>query len=112
MRAASSATAPSSRASSETPICDNSDRMVRTSFSRGTLVNLTGSVDSSAAQRSGNAAFLAPEARISPPSLAPPVILSLSTARLLPLLRRERLHRQRVDFHAHAIAERRIDELV
>ena len=44
---------------------------------------------------------------------APPSIASLSIApRCRPLLRRERRHRQRVDLLAHAVAERRVDELV
>src|SRR5450631_3482282 len=81
--------------------------MVRTSLSSGTLVSVSGSGVSSAAQRIGKAAFFAPETRTSPCSGTPPSIASLST-----LGGGQRLHRQRVDFGAHAIAQRAIDELV
>src|SRR6185369_4621777 len=112
MRDASSLTTPGSDASIATPICDNSDCIVRTSLRRGTLRNVTGSGDSKAAHNSGSAAFFAPEARISPRSGVPPVILSLSIAALRPLRRGERLHRQRVDLLAHAVAECCVNELV
>src|SRR5689334_8272162 len=112
MCAASSATVPGCEVSSLTPICDSSDCMVRTSLRRGTLLSVTGSGDSSAAHSNGNAAFLAPDARISPCNGPLPAILSLSTVALLPLLRCERLHGQRVNLLAHAIAERRIHELM
>src|SRR4030095_3847676 len=46
----------------------------------------------------------------SPSSGPPPLILSLSTG--LPFRGREGTHRQRVDLLAHALPERRIDELV
>lgn len=84
--------------------------MVDTSRSAGTLVKVNGFAVSRAAHMIGKAAFFAPEIRISPSSGFPPTILSLSTA--FPFVRRQRLHRQRVDLLAHAIAERRIDELV
>ena len=54
-----------------TPICASSARIVRTSFSCGTLVSVSGSAVSSAAHRIGSAAFLAPETRTSPSSAAP-----------------------------------------
>src|SRR5688572_10465248 len=84
--------------------------MVRTSISRGTLSSSSGSSVSSAAHRIGSAAFFAPEMRTSPASGRPPVISSLSTRGSL--LRRERPHRQGVDLLAHALAERRVHQLV
>ena len=86
--------------------------MVVTSRSRGTLVSASGFAVSSAAHMIGSAAFFAPETRTSPSSGRPPVIACQLIHRLLPLLGRERLHRQRVDLLAHALAERRVDELV
>jgi hypothetical protein len=70
--------------------------MVPMSLSRGTLVNVTGSLVSSAAQSSGNAAFLAPEMAISPQSGTPPAISSLSIR--LPFVGGQGLHRQGVQF--------------
>jgi hypothetical protein len=58
----------------------------------------------------GSAAFFAPETRTSPSSGRPPRMRSLSTG--APFLWRERTHRKRVDLLAHALAERRIDQLV
>jgi hypothetical protein len=67
-----------------------------------------------AAHKIGNAAFFAPEMRISPDSGTPPLISSLSipTLALRPVLRRQCLHRQRMDLLAHAIAKRLVDELM
>src|SRR6266404_5757838 len=84
--------------------------MVRTSISCGTLASTSGWAVSSAAHMIGRAAFFAPETYTCPSSGTPPRMRSLSTG--APLLRCERAHRQRVDLLAHAIAERRIDELV
>src|SRR5689334_12756759 len=84
--------------------------MVDTSISRGTLESASGLDVSSAAHMMGNAAFFAPDTVTSPSRGPPPLILSLSTG--LPFLGRERAHRQRVDLLAHALAERRVDELV
>src|SRR5437660_1643740 len=106
---------PSSR-SALTPICPSNVCIVRTSFRRGTLESTSGSGVSSAAQRIGSAAFLAPETRISPSSRVPPSINSLSTSvlslPLRPLRGGQRGHRQRMDFLAHARAQRTVYELV
>ena len=82
----------------------------------------SGSGVSSAAHRIGSAAFLAPETRTSPSSGAPPSMTSLSIACASsgyagrasprPFVRRERRHRQRMDLLAHAVAQRRVDQLV
>src|SRR5258705_3353110 len=112
IRRASSVTAPGVRVSSVTPICASSLSIVSTSLSRGTLVSVRGSDDSSAAHRIGNAAFLAPDTTTSPLSACPPSINSLSMPAGVPLRGRQRLHRQRVHFLAHAIAQRRVDQLV
>src|SRR5258706_16303675 len=96
--------------STATPICASSRAMVETSMSRGTLDSASGLVVSSAAHMIGSAAFFAPDTVTSPSSGPPPLILSLSTG--FPFPGRERTHRQRVDFLAHALAERRVDELV
>src|SRR4029079_4681850 len=117
--AAESVSAPSSP-SARTPIGASSERIVRTSLSFGTFVSTRGSEVSSAAQRIGKAAFLAPETRTSPCSGVPPVIASLSIGLALPgggsprapLRRRQRLHRQRMNLLAHALAEHAVDELV
>src|SRR5712692_1237633 len=100
---------PSRRCSIATPICASSLVMVATSSRRGTPASTSGLAVSSAAHIIGSAAFFAPETRTSPSSGRPPVMRSLSS---LPLLRGERAHRQRVDFFAHALAERRVHELV
>src|SRR5262249_25419826 len=63
-----------------------------------------------AAHMIGSAAFFAPDTRTSPSSERPPWMRSLSTG--LPFLRGQSAHRQRVDFLAHALAKRRVDELV
>ena len=83
--------------------------MVATSRSSGTFSSRKGLEERSAAHMMGSAAFFAPEMRTSPSSGRPPVIRSLST---LPFLGRERLHGQGVDFLAHALAERGVDQLV
>src|SRR5256885_4217307 len=93
-----------------TPIWRRSRAIVRTSMSCGTLARRSGSALRSAAHMIGNAAFFAAETRTSPSSGRPPRRRSLSTG--APLLGRERAHRQRVDFLAHALAERRVHELV
>src|SRR5881394_2172452 len=113
----SSATVPGSRVSIATPICASSVCIVRTSFRRGTLVRTSGSEVSSEAHNSGNAAFLAPETRTSPRSGTPPSMTRRSTSALVrpcgfPLRGGQRGHRQGVNFLAHPVAERRIDELV
>src|SRR5688500_14893005 len=84
--------------------------MVETSRSRGTLVSASGFAERRAAHMIGSAAFFAPETCTSPSSGRPPVIFSLSTG--LPLVRRQGPHGKRVDFLAHALAERAIDQLV
>ena len=73
-----------------------------TSMRRGTRVSLSGFALRSAAHMIGSAAFFAPETRTSPCKARPPVMRSLSTG--LPFRRRERAHRERVDFLAHALA--------
>src|SRR4029079_380626 len=65
---------------------------------------------SSVAAITGSAAFFEPEIRTVPSSGFPPRTSSLSTG--APLLRRDSLHRQCVDFLAHALAQCGIDELV
>jgi hypothetical protein len=61
----------------------------------------------------GSAAFLAPEMSTSPSSATPPSMISLSTASSArPFFGRQRFHRQRVDFLAHALAQRAVHELV
>src|SRR6185503_16770332 len=114
MRAAESSTELASR-DAWTPMRPRSCSSVPTSRRRGTFDSRSGSSVSSAAHMMGSAAFLAPETLSSPESGRPPVMTSLSTA--LAALRRplrgsKRHHRERVDFLAHAIAERRVDELV
>src|ERR1700682_4205380 len=104
-------------ASIRTPICESSERMVRTSFSCGRLSSVSGSGVSSAAHRIGSAAFFAPEMTAPPLSATPPSIASLSTLVLRgsergPLRRRQRLHRQRVDFLTHPVPERAVHELM
>src|SRR5512138_3709639 len=109
MRPACSVMAPSSR-STDTPICRRSFAIVATSISAGTLPRRSGRDVSSDAHMIGSAAFLAPEIRISPSSGTRPRMRSLSTG--APLLRRQGAHGKRVDFLAHALAERRVDELM
>src|SRR6185295_8921293 len=85
----------------------------------------TGAAVSSDAARIGSAAFLAPATRTSPESGTPPRMESFCIRCLCwgprgpgfrsarrPLFRGIGLHGKRVDLLAHAIAERRIDELV
>src|SRR5262245_58461184 len=76
----------------------------------GTLVSFSGSSLNRQAHISGRAAFFAPEMLTSPSSGAPPTIASLSTRS--PFFGGEGLHRQRMDFRAHAIAQRLVDALV
>src|SRR5689334_20020255 len=83
------------------------------SFSRGTLVSVSGSAVSNDAQRIGSAAFFAPDTVTSPFSGSPPSMTSLSMRWLGPVLfGRQRLHRKRVNFRAHPVAERRVHEAV
>src|SRR6266481_5895894 len=108
--AARSVSCPSAGRWTSTPIWRRSLPIVDTSTRLGTLVRATRWSVSSAAHMIGSAAFFAPETRTSPCSGRPPVMRSLSTR--FPLLRRQRAHRQRVDFLAHALAERRVDQLM
>src|SRR5688500_18492208 len=81
------------------------------SCSCGTLSSARTSAVSSDAQRIGSA----PAASTSPRSALPPVIFSLSMASAagaMPFFRRQRLHRQGVDFGLHPVAEGGIDQLV
>src|SRR5438132_1703257 len=90
-------------------------RIVATSRKLGTLDRCKGSAVSRLAHMMGNAAFLAPEMRISPRSGPLPVRRSLSMRRSLqrrPRLRREGLHGQGVDLFAHAIAQGAVHELM
>src|SRR3954462_15327768 len=103
MRAACSASRPSAGGAAVTPISRRSFAMVRTSIRDGTLVRRSGCSLRSAADMIGSAAFLAPEICTSPSSGLPPRMRSLSTG--APLLRRQRAHRQSVDFFAHALAQ-------
>src|SRR5579871_6491325 len=80
---------------------------------------LTGPSASSAPARIGSVAFLAPEIRTSPCRGMPPLICSLSMRALTgalaacrPLLGREGLDGQRMDFPPHALTQCAIDELV
>src|SRR5262245_13830955 len=110
MRAACSVMRPSAGGSAATPIWRKSFAIVRVSISWGTFDRRSGLSVSSAAHMIGSAACFAPEIRASPSSDRPPRMRSLSTG--LPLLRGQRAHRQRVDFLAHALAERRVNQLV
>src|SRR5436190_4366238 len=110
MRAACKVMRPSAGGSAATPIWRSSFAIVRVSMSCGTFDRRSGFSVRSAAHMIGSAAFFAPDTRTSPSSGRPPRMRSLSTG--FPLLRRQRAHRQRVDFLAHALAERRIDKLV
>src|SRR5437879_3315020 len=83
--------------------------MVLTSLRCGTLESVSCSLVSNAAHIRGSAAFFAPETRISPESGTPPWMMSLSIPRFLG---GQRAHRQGVDLLTHALAERRIDELM
>src|SRR5215213_9641387 len=73
---------------------------------------MSGSRVKSVAHRIGSAAFFAPEIGTSPSSLTPPSMISLSTRLRLPLFGRHRLNGKRVDVFAHALAKRRVHELV
>src|SRR3979490_3164224 len=110
IEAARSVSCPSAGRSISTPIWRRSLPIVETSTRLGTLVRATRWSVSSAAHMIGSAAFFAPETRTSPCSGRPPVMRSLSTR--FPLLRRQRAHRQRVDFLAHTRAERRVNQLM
>src|ERR1700694_2465351 len=80
------------------------------SISCGTLARTTGWSVSSAVHMIGSAAFFAPDTRTSPRSGCPPIMRSLSTR--FPLFGGQRAHRQRMDFLAHALAERRVHQLM
>src|SRR5579862_1594795 len=101
-----------------TPMRPSNSMVVVTSCRCGTLPIVTGPSASSAPARMGSVAFLAPEMRTSPSSGSPPVICSLSTPPLrrclprVPLLRRVRLDRERMDLAADALAERAVDQLM
>src|SRR3990172_12084303 len=110
MARARSASRPSRCAPTSTPMSASSRVMVRTSMSAGTLLSSSGASVSSVAHRIGSAAFFAPETRTSPSSGRPPVMRSLSTA--APLLGGEGFHRQCVNFLAHALPPRLVNELV
>src|SRR5467141_2848366 len=83
--------------------------MVLTSLRCGTLESVSSSLVSNPAHMSESAAFLAPETRISPERGTPPWMKSLSIRRFLG---GQRAHRQGMDLLTHALAERRIDELM
>src|SRR6266704_5910282 len=83
--------------------------MVLTSLRCGALESVSSSLVSKPAHMSGSAAFFAPETRIAPESGTPPWMMSLSIRRLFGS---ERAHRQRMNLPAHALPERRIDELM
>src|SRR5690554_4625333 len=68
---------------SSTPMRPSSSIMVVMSFRCGRLPTVTGSSASKVAARIGNAAFLAPEMRISPSRGLRPLIRSLSTISVL-----------------------------
>src|SRR3954464_10158538 len=110
MRAACSTALPCAGGSAVTPIWRSSLAIVRTSMRYGTLLKRSGCSLSSAAHMIGSAAFFAPEMRTSPSSGRPPRIRSLSICP--PLLGRERAHGEGVDLLAHALAKRRVDQLV
>src|SRR5438067_2159638 len=110
MARACSTRRPALGGAASTPIWRRSRAIVRTSMSCGTLARRSGSAVRSAAHMIGNAAFFAPETRTSPSSGRPPRSRSLSTG--APLLGRECAHRKRMDLLAHALAKRRIHELV
>src|SRR3954470_14891250 len=110
MRAACKVMRPSAGGSAATPIWRSSFAMVRVSIRCGTFDRRSGLSVRSAAHMIGSAAFFAPDTRTSPSSGRPPRMRSLSTR--FPLLRGQRAHRQCVDFLAHALAERCVNELV
>src|SRR5713101_8856468 len=83
--------------------------MVLTSLRCGTLESVSCSLVRRLAHINGSAAFFAPETRISPESGTPPWMMSLSIRRFLG---GECAHRQRMNLPAHALPERRIDELM
>src|SRR5687768_5175973 len=114
MSAAQSSTPSFSSIEIETPVCPSSVSIVVTSRRCGTFSTCSGSGVSSAAHSIGSAAFFAPEIATSPSSATPPSIRSLSTlaAGARPLFGRQRLHRERVDLLAHALAERAVHELM
>src|SRR5712691_3558239 len=101
---------PSAGRWTSTPIWRRSLPIVETSTRLGTLVRATRWSVSSAAHMIGSAAFFAPETRTSPCSGRPPVMRNLSTR--FPLLGCQRAHRQGMDFLAHALAERCVDQLM
>src|SRR6185436_1448152 len=106
-----------SSSETSTPICAKRFSVVVTSRRWGRFCTRSVSEVSSAAHRIGRAAFLAPEMRTSPVSGTPPWMISLSTKPVeklsgSPVLGRQGLHRQRVDFLAHAIPESPVDDLV
>src|SRR5256885_11230553 len=110
MRAACSVRPPSAGGSAVTPIRRSSFAMVRTSMRCGTFDSRKGCAVRSAAHMIGSAAFLAPDTRTSPSSVRPPRMRSLSTG--APLLGRQGAHGERMDFFAHALAERAIHQLM
>src|SRR3989454_8611963 len=108
--AARSVSCPSAGRCTSTPIWRRSLPIVETSTRLGTLLRATRWSVSSAAHMIGRAAFFAPETRTSPCSARPPVMRSLSTR--FPLLGCQRAHRKGMDFLAHALAERRVNQLM
>ena len=104
---------PASRVSSATPICASSVCIVSHVVQAAAHWSAcSGSDDSSAAHRSGNAAFLAPDTRTSPVERRARLRSPAYPCRLcaLPTVTGVSVvHRQRVDLLAHPIAERRVD---
>src|SRR5450830_894225 len=94
------------------PVWPSSLSMVATSCKCGTLLRFRSPAVSRPAHRIGRAAFFAPEMAMSPFRRLPPLIRSLSMCLSLEFFRCQGFHRQRVDFFAHAVAQRRVDDLV
>src|SRR3989454_3185858 len=108
--AARSVSCPSAGRWTSTPTGRGSFPIVEPPTSLATLRRPPRGSASSAAHMIGGAAFFAPEPRPSPCSGRPPVMRSLSTR--FPLLGCQRAHRKGMDFLAHALAERRLTQLM
>src|SRR5690606_27661548 len=86
--------------------------VVPMSRNSGTFSSDTTSEVSRLAQRMGSAAFLAPEIETSPASGFPPRMTSLAIGLRLILCRRQRAHRQGMDFCFHTFAQGGVHDLV
>src|SRR5690554_6769292 len=82
------------------------------SFRSGTFSSSSVSDVSKLAHSMGRAAFLAPDTGISPCRRRPPVISSLSILGGLEFVGGQSLHGQGMDFSAHAVTQRSVDDLM